>query len=55
MKTTYLIFNESSGRFLEDWQTGDYLSFPLKALARGYINIKGLNPEVFKVKTVKPC
>ena len=38
------IFNELSGRYLENRKTGDYLIFPSQIIAMGYINKMNLNP-----------
>lgn len=46
------IFNELSGRHLENWKTGDYLIFPSQIIAMGYINKMNLNPKHFKVRRI---
>lgn len=46
------IFNKLSGRFLEDWKTGGYLTFPAKPLAVAYIRKNNLNPEHYEVRGI---
>lgn len=46
------IFNELSGRYLENWKTGDYLIFPSQVIAMGYINKMNLNPKHYKVRRI---
>ncbi len=46
------IFNETSGRCLEDWKTGGYLTFPTKWHAKSYIRKNNLNKKVFKLVNV---
>lgn len=45
-----VIFNRLSGRYLADWETGDYLIFSSTFLAKLYIKWKNLNPEHLEVR-----
>jgi hypothetical protein len=44
------IFNRLSGRYLADWETGDYLMFQSNFLANLYIKKKNLNPEHLEIR-----
>jgi hypothetical protein len=46
----FIIFNQLSGRYLADWESGDYLIFTSTFLARLYIQKKKLNPKWLEVR-----
>lgn len=47
----YLIFNDLSGRYLATIDD-KYLGFASETAAEEYINMRGLNPEFFRIVKV---